>query len=86
MNVGRGRTIAMMLGTMFLASGGVAAEVHASADTPETVKCSGINSCKGKGACHGVDHGCAGNNTCKGKGWIRVSPEECKKKGGKVLK
>src|SRR6185369_57375 len=32
------------------------------------VFCSGINSCKGQGACAGGGHGCAGKNGCKGQG------------------
>ncbi len=55
----------------------------------KTVKCQGINSCKGTGECGAADgsHGCAGKNECKGKGWIKVkSEDECKEKGGKVLK
>ena len=48
-----------------------------------TGKCSGINSCKGKGACGGKTHSCAGMNKCKGKGWLKMSKDECKKKHGK---
>jgi uncharacterized membrane protein len=54
-----------------------------------TVKCSGINSCKGKGACGAADgsHACAGKNECKGKGWVKVkSDKECTDKGGTVVK
>ena len=51
----------------------------------ETVRCYGINSCKGHGSCHSADNACAGHNACKGKGWIEVSEEECKEKGGKEL-
>jgi hypothetical protein len=52
------------------------------------VKCQGINSCAGKGACGAADgsHDCGGKNSCKGKGWIHVeSAEECTAKGGTVL-
>ena len=54
-----------------------------------TVKCAGINSCKGQGACASADgsHACAGKNECKGKGWVKVKSEaECTKKGGTVIK
>ena len=63
-----------------------------SADTKKdegTVKCSGVNSCKGKGACASADgsHACAGKNECKGKGWVKVKSEkECTDKGGTVVK
>lgn len=50
------------------------------------VHCMGVNECKGKGACAGVDHGCAGLNTCKGKGWIELTAKDCKAKGGTVMK
>jgi hypothetical protein len=53
------------------------------------VKCAGINSCKGTGACAAADgsHDCAGHNECKGKGWIYVeSEEECEEQGGTVVK
>ena len=47
-----------------------------------TVKCSGINSCKGSGACASATHACAGQNSCKGQGWVKATAEECKTKGG----
>ena len=54
-----------------------------------SVKCAGVNSCKGKGACAAADgsHACAGKNGCKGQGWTKVkSADECTKKGGTVVK
>jgi hypothetical protein len=58
-------------------------------DAAKTVKCSGANSCKGKGECAAADgsHACAGKNECKGKGWVKVKSEkECTDKGGTVVK
>ena len=49
------------------------------------VKCSGINSCKGSGACASATHACAGQNSCKGQGWIKASKADCDSKGGKVV-
>lgn len=49
------------------------------------VKCSGVNECKGKGACGNDKHDCAGLNECKGKGWVLVAEKECKAKKGTVL-
>jgi hypothetical protein len=49
------------------------------------VKCSGFNSCKGKGACKGAANSCAGQNGCKGKGWIETTAKECKDKKGKII-
>ena len=49
------------------------------------VACSGINACKGQGACGGKGHSCAGMNSCKGEGWVKTaSAEECTAQGGKV--
>jgi hypothetical protein len=50
-----------------------------------TVRCEGINECKGKGECGSATYDCAGNNECKGKGWISVTAKECKDKKGTVL-
>lgn len=49
------------------------------------VMCEGINSCKGKGACAGVNNACAGKNGCKGHGMLKTTKEECAKKGGKIV-
>ena len=64
-----------------------------SADKPaegeKTVKCSGINACKGHGECAAADgkYSCAGKNECKGKGWVKVKSEkECTDQGGTVVK
>ena len=61
----------------------------AKKDAGKSVKCSGVNACKGHGECGAADgsHACAGKNECKGKGWVKVkSEEECTKKGGTVVK
>lgn len=51
-----------------------------------SVKCMGINACKGQSKCQTAENACAGQNVCKGHGWIKVaSAEECTSKGGKVL-
>ncbi len=52
----------------------------------KTVRCFGINSCKGQSECS-VDksHACGGKNTCKGKGWINVAADKCTGEGAKVL-
>jgi hypothetical protein len=57
----------------------------ADAATDAGVKCSGINSCKGTGACKTADNACKGQNSCKGKGYVvAASEKECTDKGGKV--
>ncbi len=50
-----------------------------------TIKCSGINSCKGTGACASATHACAGQNSCKGQGWVKASKADCDVKGGKIV-
>lgn len=49
------------------------------------IKCSGINSCKGTGACGTATHACAGQNSCKGQGWVKASKADCDAKGGTVV-
>ena len=49
------------------------------------VKCTGVNECKGKGACAGAGNACAGKNECKGKGVSQMSEADCKAKGGAIL-
>jgi hypothetical protein len=57
-----------------------------SAAKKSDVKCAGVNSCKGQGACAGKDNSCGGQNGCAGKGWIHTASEkECKDKGGTVV-
>lgn len=49
-------------------------------------QCSGVNGCKGQGACGGAGHECAGKNACKGKGWLEMSEKDCKAKHGTYKK
>jgi uncharacterized membrane protein len=49
----------------------------ANAADAAKVKCEGVNSCKGKSACHGATNGCQGQNSCKGKGYLLLSKTEC---------
>ena len=56
-------------------------------DEAGSVKCQGINSCKGTSKCQTAESACAGQNSCKGHGWIMAgSADECTEKGGTVLK
>jgi hypothetical protein len=81
--LGRGIAIAGAAAALVI-GGSVAA--RASEHTGGEVKCSGVNECKGKGACGTAEHDCAGKNACKGKGWVKVkSADECKEKGGTVV-
>ena len=85
-----GLTLASAAATLLLAGcssygGGSTSVAKAPAAKMASVKCSGINSCKGKSACATASNSCAGQNSCKGKGWIKTSKSECAAKGGKVL-
>jgi len=79
-----GKTIAMTVAGLLLAAApriGVADDKTKEAK----VKCSGINSCKGQGACSGAKNSCSGQNGCKGQGWTETSAKECKDKKGTVV-
>ncbi|MEZ5502360.1 MAG: hypothetical protein R3E50_06765 [Halioglobus sp.] len=78
-----------------LALAGAAAALFATALVPGaiadeasgSVKCMGINACKGESKCKTADSACAGQNSCKGHGWlVTSSAEECTQKGGTVIK
>jgi hypothetical protein len=49
------------------------------------VKCTGINDCKGKGACKSSASSCKGMNECKGKGMVETTAKECSAKKGTVV-
>lgn len=80
----RGILVASAALGMLAAAPGAAVADEGSADQ---VKCSGINSCNGKGECGAADgsNDCAGKNSCKGKGWVHASADECSSKGGSVV-
>ena len=70
---------------MALLAGGTITLTTAPAQA-ETVKCSGINSCKGQGSCKSTSNDCKGQNSCKGQGWIeQASAEACTGAGGMVV-
>jgi hypothetical protein len=58
----------------------------AEAEQSTTVKCQGINACKGQTKCKTATNACAGQNACKGEGWLpSSSADECEKHGGTVM-
>ena len=77
----KGAVVASAVAGMFAAA--VPAVAHAK--DAGKVKCSGTNSCKGKGACKSATSSCKGMNECKGKGWNEMSSADCTKKGGTVV-
>ena len=68
-----------------LAMSGAVISTPAKADSAK-VKCMGINSCKGHGACKTAANACKGQNSCKGQGFLlEKSSAACEKLGGKVI-
>lgn len=58
---------------------------HAAGDM--SVKCAGLNSCKGTSDCKTAKSDCKGHNSCKGQGWnAKATAQECTAAGGTVLK
>ena len=88
----KGVAVASLVASMFATGCGVGAgEDTTSTSKQAVVKCAGINSCSGQGACAGAlgdggMHDCAGKNGCAGQGWIEVPQSECDSKGGTVVK
>lgn len=77
--------LATMIGTMFSAS---SFADSATTNTNEaSVKCTGVNACKGNSACKTATNACKGQNSCKGQGIVMTQTEkECTDQGGKVEK
>ena len=66
---------------MLLTSGLVGVTVAADS---ATVKCTGVNSCKGTSDCKSSKNSCKGMNSCKGQGWTSMSKADCKAAKGKA--
>lgn len=70
---------------LLIVSGAITARADESAGSAQ-VKCVGVNSCKGQGACASAKNDCKGKNACKGQGWTKMSSaKDCTDKGGQVL-
>ena len=66
-------------------SGGMTLSATTAAHADDTIKCSGVNSCKGTSECATAANSCKGQNSCKGHGWISLTKSECDAKGGKPI-
>ena len=64
----------------------IAAPLSSASAANDTVRCYGVNSCKGHSACKTAANACKGQNSCKGKGFEMKTSEQCKAEGGKTLK
>lgn len=49
-----------------------------------TVKCMGVNACKGQSECKTANSSCKGQNACKGQGFLTMTQAECDAAGGRV--
>ncbi|MCA9672689.1 MAG: hypothetical protein KC503_44145 [Myxococcales bacterium] len=83
----KGIVIAGAAGTLFAASvTGCGGDENTTGSTTASVKCQGINDCKGHSDCSGATNDCKGLNECAGQGYLLVETnEDCTSKGGKVL-
>jgi hypothetical protein len=52
----------------------------------DQIKCEGVNSCKGHGACKSAMNDCKGKNGCAGKGFLMLTPAECAKAKAEAAK
>jgi uncharacterized membrane protein len=80
-----GAAIASALGSL-LASGVAVAGEKEGKTSEKTVKCVGVNDCKGKGSCKSAKNDCKGQNACKGQSFAELTDKECLEKGGKLEK
>ncbi|HVI92451.1 MAG TPA: hypothetical protein VM753_00515 [Anaeromyxobacter sp.] len=78
-----GAAVASALGSL-LASGVAFAADKGGKTAEKTVKCVGVNDCKGKGSCKSAKNDCKGQNGCKGQGFTEMTEKACLQKGGTV--
>ena len=63
----------------------IAAAVVAPTDAvAASVKCYGVNACKGHSSCKTGASACKGHNACKGTGVVMVSAKACDQIGGRT--
>jgi hypothetical protein len=82
----RGTLIASAVAGLFACASNRPEPVAPSGTASESVRCQGINSCRGQGECSGANHPCGKHTACKGQGWLTVpNAQACLDRGGKVL-
>jgi hypothetical protein len=54
-----------------------AISTNAFAADAATVKCQGVNSCKGTSECKSAKNSCKGMNSCKGQGFVSMTKDAC---------
>ena len=81
----KGAVIAAAVGSLF-ASGAAQAKEKEKKASSASVKCAGVNECKGHSSCASANNACKGQNGCKGQGVTETkNDKECSDKGGKVV-
>ena len=78
----KGALIAAMAAGLF----GASTPLVAAAADSDKVQCQGVNSCKGKSACHGAGQRLRGPELVQGQGLDQTTEKDCKAKGGKIAK
>jgi hypothetical protein len=84
-----GVIVASALAAMFAFTANAQDKAAAKEKAADGVMCTGVNECKGKGACGGAGmaNECKGKNACKGKGVTAMKTDkECTDKKGTVAK
>jgi len=77
--------LATAVASLFV-SGAAFAKDKTEKKAGDKVMCTGVNECKGHGACKSASNACKGQNGCKGQGTTEMKTEkDCTAKGGKVV-
>ena len=50
----------------------------------DSVRCFGVNDCRGRGTCATAHNQCAGQNACRGQGVLDMSREACETAEGRI--
>jgi len=66
----------------FVALTGMSVATSSAYAADDSVKCFGVNSCKGQSDCKSGNHECKGQNSCKGQGFKAETSAKCKADGG----
>lgn len=74
----RSAVLAAAAAAMFV-GGAATSAIAGHHENGESVKCHGVNTCKGQSECNTDHSACHGQNDCAGKGWVTMSAEECAK-------
>ena len=80
------RTVTALAFTSAVLAAAIAAPVSSATTPGATVKCGGVNACKGRSDCKTAENACKGQNVCKGHGFISELAYDCAAAGGVPLK